>query len=55
MTTEFAAKILSVLTKEHFHQWYIGDFENYVVAEEDCKTEKEILEDVKKLFNSIDS
>ena len=39
-----------MLTSQSFAKWYEGTFMDYVEGEEDCKSEEEIKEDIKRFI-----
>lgn len=45
-----AAKILDGLSRQAFVNWYEKVFEDYITQAPERKTEDEILEDIKKIF-----
>lgn len=43
-------EILAVLTKQRFYDFYNGDFEDWLVGDEDALTTEEILAEIERLF-----
>lgn len=46
-----AQQILRGIQSQDFYDWHAEDFEDYVVGEEKCKSEEDILKDIEDLFN----
>jgi uncharacterized membrane protein len=48
---DLAKKIENGLSRQTFYDWYNDDYEKFISGDENAKSEEEIIEDIKRLFN----